>query len=68
MGKSTLYKIDVLRLIATRIVAMGVLMALMIAVPFAALSARRPGRAVDHGVRPISTAGLGFPSFWLGRC
>ena len=72
MGRSTLYKIDVLRLIATRIeptlalVGMGVLMALLIAVPLAALSARRQGSWVDHGVRIISTAGIGFPSFWLG--
>jgi peptide/nickel transport system permease protein len=72
MGRSTLYKIDVLRLIATRIeptlalVIVGTLMALMIAVPFAALSARRQGTAADHAVRIVSTAGIGFPSFWLG--
>lgn len=72
MGKSTLYKIDVLRLIATRIeptlalVGMGVLLALLIAVPLAALSARRQGGFADHAVRILSTAGIGFPSFWLG--
>ncbi|GAB1360776.1 ABC transporter permease [Rhodobacter sp.] len=72
MGKSTLYKIDVLRLIATRIeptlalVATGVLMALLIAVPSAALSARNRGSVIDHAVRIVSTAGIGFPSFWLG--
>ena len=72
MGKSTLYKIDVLRLIATRIeptlalVGMGVLMALIIAVPLAALSARNRGSVIDHAVRMVSTAGIGFPSFWLG--
>ena len=72
MGRSTLYKIDVLRLIATRIeptlalVIVGTLMALLIAVPFAALSARRQGTAADHAVRIVSTAGIGFPSFWLG--
>lgn len=72
MGKSTLYKIDVLRLIATRIeptlalVGVGVLMALLIAVPLAALSARRQGGVADHAVRILSTAGIGFPSFWLG--
>jgi peptide/nickel transport system permease protein len=72
MGRSTLYKIDVLRLIATRIeptlalVIVGTLMALVIAVPFAALSARRQGTAADHAVRIVSTAGIGFPSFWLG--
>lgn len=72
MGKSTLFKIDVLRLIATRIeptlalVAAGVVMALVISVPFAAISARRQGSAADHAVRIVSTAGIGFPSFWLG--
>ena len=72
MGKSTLYKIDVLRLIATRIeptlalVATGVVLALLIAVPFAAISARRQGTLADHAVRVVSTAGIGFPSFWLG--
>ncbi|WP_134680423.1 ABC transporter permease [Paracoccus ravus] len=72
MGRSTLYKIDVLRLIGTRIeptlalVGMGVLLALIIALPCAALSARRQGRIADHAVRLASTAGIGFPSFWLG--
>lgn len=72
MGKSTLYKIDVLKLIATRIeptlalVFVGVVMSLLIAVPFAAVSARRQGRVADHAVRMVSTAGLGFPQFWLG--
>lgn len=72
IGRSTLYKVDVLTLIATRIeptlalVAVAVLLSLVIAVPFAALSARRQGRAADHAVRLISTAGIGFPPFWLG--
>lgn len=72
MGKSTLYKIDVLRLIATRIeptlalVVAGVLIALLITIPFAALSARRHGGLADHAVRIVSTLGIGFPSFWLG--
>ena len=72
MGKSTLYKIDVLRLIVTRIeptlalVTAGVLMALIIAIPLAALSARRQGSLIDHAVRFTTTAGIGFPSFWLG--
>lgn len=72
MGKSTLYKIDVLRLIVTRIeptvmlVLTGVVLALVIAVPAAAISARRQGSFADHAVRVLSTAGIGFPSFWLG--
>ena len=72
MGKSTLYKIDTLKLIVTRIeptlalVVAGVVLALVIAVPFAAISARRQGTAADHAIRIVSTAGIGFPSFWLG--
>ncbi|SNY93105.1 peptide/nickel transport system permease protein [Cohaesibacter sp. ES.047] len=72
MGRSTLYKIDVLDLILTRIeptlmlVLLSVLLSLIIAVPLAALSARNQGRAADHVARILVTAGLGFPQFWLG--
>ncbi|WP_424929872.1 ABC transporter permease [Amaricoccus tamworthensis] len=72
MGRSTLYKVDVLNLIATRIeptlalVVVSVIMSLIIAVPFAAMSARRQGKLPDHAVRIVSTAGIGFPQFWLG--
>lgn len=72
MGRSTLYKVDVLKLISTRIeptlalVFVGVLLALLIAVPLSAISARQQGRLADHTVRVVSTAGIGFPQFWLG--
>ncbi|WP_122521708.1 MULTISPECIES: ABC transporter permease [Pannonibacter] len=72
MGKSILYKIDVLKLIATRIeptlalVVFSVILSLLIAVPMAAVAARNAGRAPDHIVRIASTFGIGFPSFWLG--
>ncbi len=72
MGRSTLYKVDVLKLIATRIeptlllVFVSVVLSLVICVPLAALSARRQGKFSDHAVRIFSTAGLGFPQFWLG--
>ncbi|MBX5000143.1 ABC transporter permease [Rhizobium lentis] len=72
MGKSILYKIDVLKLIATRIeptlalVAASVVLSVLIAVPMAAIAARNAGRAPDHAVRIISTFGIGFPPFWLG--
>ena len=71
MGKSILYKIDVLRLIATRIeptlalVLCSVLLSLVIAVPLASLAARSNGGLADHAVRFISTFGIGFPPFWL---
>ncbi|CAH2407488.1 ABC transporter permease [Mesorhizobium escarrei] len=72
MGKSILYKIDVLKLIITRIeptlvlVLASVTLSVLIAVPMAALAARNHGRFADHAVRIISTAGIGFPPFWLG--
>lgn len=72
MGRSTLYKVDVLKLIATRLeptlalVLVSVLLSLIIAFPLAAISARNQGRWPDHTVRIVSTAGLGFPQFWLG--
>ncbi|MBY3584964.1 ABC transporter permease [Rhizobium bangladeshense] len=72
MGKSILYKIDVLKLIATRIeptlalVAASVILSVLIAVPMAAIAARNAGRVPDHAVRIVSTFGIGFPPFWLG--
>lgn len=71
MGKSILYKIDVLKLILTRIeptlvlVLVSVVLSILIAVPLAAMSARSKGRLADHIIRIVSTVGLGFPPFWL---
>lgn len=72
MGKSILYKIDVLALISTRIeptialVVSSVILSILIAVPMAAIAARNAGQAPDHIVRVVSTFGIGFPPFWLG--
>ncbi|MBB5665940.1 peptide/nickel transport system permease protein [Rhizobium leguminosarum] len=72
MGKSILYKIDVLKLIVTRIeptlalVVASVVLSVLIAVPMASIAARNAGRAPDHAVRIVSTLGIGFPPFWLG--
>ncbi len=72
MGKSILYKIDVLPLISTRIeptialVVSSVILSILIAVPMSAIAARNAGRAPDHIVRVVSTFGIGFPPFWLG--
>ena len=71
MGRSLVFKIDVLPLIATRIeptlvlVAGSVLLSLLIAVPLATLASRKRGTGYDHGIRAVSTVGLGLPSFWL---
>lgn len=72
MGKSILYKIDVLKLIVTRIeptlmlVLVSVLLSILIALPMSAIAARRQGGLPDHAVRVVSTMGIGFPPFWLG--
>lgn len=72
MGTSILYRIDVVRLIGERIgptlflVLGSVVLAVAIAVPLATAAARRRGSFVDHAIRIVSTAGLGFPAFWLG--
>jgi len=72
MGTSIVYRIDVLRVTANRIeptlvlVLGSVLLALLIAVPLATLAARNRGGVLDHVIRIVSTAGLGFPPCWLG--
>jgi len=72
MGRSILYKIDVLKLIATRIeptltlVLCSVLLSVLIAVPVAAIAARNQDRLADQVIRIVSTFGIGFPPFWLG--
>lgn len=71
MGKSILYKIDVLKLVAARIeptlmlVLTSVVLAIIIALPMSAIAARRQGRLADQAVRIVSTVGIGFPPFWL---
>ena len=72
MGTSIVYRVDVLRLTANRIeptlvlVIGSVILALLIAVPLATIAACYRGRLLDHVIRIVSTAGLGFPPFWLG--
>ncbi len=72
MGTSILYRIDVIRLIGERIgptlflVLGSVILAIAIALPLATVAARKRGSLVDHIIRVVSTAGLGFPAFWLG--
>ena len=71
MGRSLVFKVDVLPLIATRIeptlvlVVGSVLLSLLIAVPLATIASRNRGTGYDHGIRAVSTVGLGLPSFWL---
>jgi len=72
MGRSIVFKIGVLDLMANRIlptvllVVGSVILSLLITVPLASLAARHRGRPLDHAIRLVSTAGLGLPAFWLG--
>lgn len=71
-GRSIIFKTPVLDLVATRIaptlflLSYGVLLAVVLALSLAVLSAIRREGWGDHAVRIYSTAGLGLPTFWLG--
>jgi len=72
LGQSIQYRVDTLKLIATRIeptltlVLGSVVLALLIAIPLATLAARHKGGWLDNLVRLFTTSGLGVPAFWLG--
>ncbi|MGH6919787.1 MAG: ABC transporter permease [Geminicoccaceae bacterium] len=72
MGRSIVYKIPVVGLVAERfeatvfLLAYAVVLALCLTVPLAITAALWRGRLPDHLIRMLSTAGLGFPAFWLG--
>ena len=72
LGKSIVYRVDTLKLIASRLeptlwlVLGSVLLAIALTVPLAAMAARQRGRLADRLIRLFTTAGLGFPAFWLG--
>lgn len=71
-GRSIIFKVPVLELVAQRLaptlflLAYAVLLAILIAVGLAVLAALNRGRPADQLVRVYSTAGLGLPAFWLG--
>ena len=71
LGPSIVYKIDVGTLIGTRIeptlalVLSGALLAVLMAVPLAAIAARNRDRACDHAVRVVSMLAMALPQFWL---
>ncbi|MFM2479139.1 ABC transporter permease [Celerinatantimonas sp. MCCC 1A17872] len=72
LGRSIIYKTDTLSLLADRfeptfmLVLGSVLLAIFMALPLASLAARKQGKLADTTIRLFSTAGLGFPPFWLG--
>jgi peptide/nickel transport system permease protein len=71
-GRSIIYKVPVLSLVADRLeptlflLAYAILLALLFAVALAIVAAVHRGRWPDHLVRIYSTVGLGLPAFWLG--
>lgn len=48
------------------LITYGLLVAVVIGVPLAILSAVRPGGPLDHGVRIFATVSFAMPTFWLG--
>jgi peptide/nickel transport system permease protein len=72
LGTSLFYDVGAGGLVMQRLpvtlwlIAMGGLLAMLIALPLAALAATRRDRLPDHLVRAVPLVGLGFPPFWLG--
>ncbi|WP_426244979.1 ABC transporter permease [Nocardioides sp. LHG3406-4] len=48
------------------LVVAGVVLAMVVTVPLAMISASRPGGAADGAIRVIPLVGIGLPSFWVG--
>jgi peptide/nickel transport system permease protein len=72
LGSSLFYSVPAGRLVWQRLpptlwlIGLGTLLAVLIAVPLAALAATKRDRLPDHVVRAVPLVGLGFPQFWLG--
>ncbi len=72
LGTSTQYQTPVSALIGHALpvtlamIAIGVVFAIVLAVPLAIVAAHRPGALPDQLVRAVPLAGLGMPPFWIG--
>jgi peptide/nickel transport system permease protein len=72
LGASLFYSVPAGHLVVQRLpptlwlIGFGALLAIVIAVPLAALAATKRDRLPDHVVRTVPLVGLGFPPFWLG--
>ena len=72
LGRSIVYKTAVIEIVTERFTATvfllvyGVALSLLLTIPLAVIAAAYRGRWPDHIIRMFSTAGLGFPAFWLG--
>jgi peptide/nickel transport system permease protein len=63
--QANVWDVTIARLPVTlMLMAYSILLAIIIAVPFAFLSASRRGQVPDHLVRVLFTIGLGMPVFW----
>ncbi len=72
MGRSIIYRIPVLDVIAERLspslflLSYALVLSVTLAMVLAITAARNQRRWPDHLVRMFCTAGLGLPAFWLG--
>jgi peptide/nickel transport system permease protein len=72
LGSSLFYSVPAGRLVWQRLpptlwlIGLGTVLAVLIALPLAALAATKRDRLPDHVVRAVPLVGLGFPQFWLG--
>jgi peptide/nickel transport system permease protein len=72
LGSSLFYSVGAGHLVVQRLpvtlwlIGYGALLALLIAVPLAAIAATHRDRPADHVVRAVPLVGLGFPPFWVG--
>lgn len=72
LGRSIIQKAPVGEIVGEKIgptlflLTYSAVMAIIIALPLAVLSARRHGRFVDHAIRVGSMIGFAMPPFWVG--
>jgi peptide/nickel transport system permease protein len=72
LGSSLFYSVPAGRLVVERLpvtlwlIGMATVLAVLIAVPLAAIAAAKRDRLADHLIRAVPLVGLGFPAFWIG--
>ena len=72
LGSSLFYSVPAGRLVVDRLpvtlwlLGFSAFLAVVIAVPLAAIAAAKRDRVPDHVVRVVPLVGLGFPQFWIG--
>jgi ABC-type dipeptide/oligopeptide/nickel transport system permease component len=72
LGQSITFGQPIAALISERflpsfvLISYGLVVAIVVGVPLAVLSAVRPGGPLDHGVRVFATMCFAMPTFWLG--